>query len=447
MNSISQVVTDRECAESNVAREYSLLRETVTSQFDGRVWFMTDACASVIASLMLVDLPNPIGLNLVDGPSSEKTTVLSFFYDLPQVYRSDSFTPASFVSQAAQVRESKLAKVDLLPRIRHKCLIVPELAPLFGADKEKLLENFSILTRVFDGEGLIRSGGVHGSRGYTGDYHFVWLGATTPIRPHVWKTMGNLGSRFLFLTAESGRTHEDDVSRAVDSILRDVPYREKLLACREAVSRFFEWLKGSLGNGQFERSIVWNNRAESEGLLRGIGELASVTAAARSTVSVWRTDDGGDIEVDFTVPIKEAPYRLFNVLYGLARGHALLSGRTRLTADDLPTVVGVALSSMPDDRRRVLDLMLSRGHPEKQTDLGQITSTEVREILGFSQPKARTIIDTLGVLKVGEVTRGSSHTPSKLELSPQFKWLLSDEFMRHREVWAQVTSPPGGTLF
>ena len=134
---IPQAIIDKTFNENGVFREYQKLRETIVSLFDERVWFMTEACASVIATLMLEDLSNPIGLNLVDGPSSEKTTVLSFFYDLPCVYRSDSFTPACFVSHAANVKTEKLPSIDLLPRIRHKCLVVPELAPTFGADRER----------------------------------------------------------------------------------------------------------------------------------------------------------------------------------------------------------------------------------------------------------------------------------------------------------------------
>ena len=206
MTSVPKIVAEREFGLTNVADQYLCLKEKITSLFDARVWFMTDACMSVIASLMLKDPAKPIGLNLVDGPSSDKTTALSFFNNLPHVYRSDDFSPAVFVTQTANVSEKKLPKVDLLPKIRHKCFVVPELAPLFGADKDELLKSFSILTRVFDGEGLKRDGGVHGSRGYEGDYHFTWLGATTPIRPHVCRLTGNLGRRFLFLTAESGPT-------------------------------------------------------------------------------------------------------------------------------------------------------------------------------------------------------------------------------------------------
>ena len=92
---------------------------------------------------------------------------------------------------------------------------MPELAPLFGLRNEDLLENFSILTRVLDGQGLTTDSGVHGHRGHTGDFLFAWIGCTTPIEHRVWKTMGKLGSRFLFLEMPT-------TSRATPSSSSDV---------------------------------------------------------------------------------------------------------------------------------------------------------------------------------------------------------------------------------
>ena len=87
----------------------------------------------------------------------------------------------------------KLAEVDLLPRIRHKVFLVPELAPLFGLRNEDLLESFSILTRVLDGQGLSTDSAFTANAVTSGDYLFAWIGCTTPIPHSVWKTMGKLG--------------------------------------------------------------------------------------------------------------------------------------------------------------------------------------------------------------------------------------------------------------
>ena len=136
---------------------------------------------ATIACLLLDDLPHCIGLNFVGPPASAKTTVLDFFDTLSMVHRTDNFTPASFVSHYAGKTAEDLSKIDLLPRIKGKCILIPELAPLFSARHEDLMKNFGTITRVFDGRGFESESGVHGHRGYSGDFLFAWLGATTPL--------------------------------------------------------------------------------------------------------------------------------------------------------------------------------------------------------------------------------------------------------------------------
>ena len=68
MTEIPNDVAEREFSDSPndrspVKREYGNLRSVVVREFDERVWIMLDSCISVIAALMLEDLPNPIGLN------------------------------------------------------------------------------------------------------------------------------------------------------------------------------------------------------------------------------------------------------------------------------------------------------------------------------------------------------------------------------------------------
>ena len=91
----------------------------------------------------------------------------------------------------------------MLPRIRYKTLIVRDLAPIFGAKEDALLEMVGRLTRALDGEGLETDTGVHGQRGYKGDYLFMMLAGSTPLSPRVYKVLGTLGSRLFFLQLHS----------------------------------------------------------------------------------------------------------------------------------------------------------------------------------------------------------------------------------------------------
>jgi hypothetical protein len=118
-----------------------------------------DIALSVCATLLLEENTNPIALILVGGPSSSKTTVADLFADHKVAYVSDNFTPASFVSHAANVTSKNLEKVDLLPRIKHKLLVTPELAPIFRGKDDELASRFSTITRVLDGHGLMTDSG------------------------------------------------------------------------------------------------------------------------------------------------------------------------------------------------------------------------------------------------------------------------------------------------
>ena len=160
-----------------------------------------EVCLSVVAQLLINDVSNPFALALVDVPSSGKTITLNFFSGIDElIYTTDNFTPAAFVSNASNVSRADLNKIDLLPRIQYKTMVVRELGAIFGAKDDDLIKSFGILTRALDGEGLETDSGTHGKRGYKGDYLFMFLGGTTPIPPRVFKVMGNIGSRLFFLS-------------------------------------------------------------------------------------------------------------------------------------------------------------------------------------------------------------------------------------------------------
>ena len=99
--------------------------------------------------LLLNDVFNPFALAIVDVPSSGKTIILNFFDGLPELtYTTDNFTAAAFVSHASNVKREDLDKVDLLPRIRYRTLVVRELGSIFGAKDDDLIKSFGILTRI-----------------------------------------------------------------------------------------------------------------------------------------------------------------------------------------------------------------------------------------------------------------------------------------------------------
>ncbi len=102
------------------------------------------------------------------------------------------------MSHASNQTSERLAKNDLLPKLKNKILVTKELAPLFRGRDKDLEERFSILIGVLDGEGFVSDSGVHGRRGVETAVVFNWLGATTPIPRQTHRLMSQLGTRLLF---------------------------------------------------------------------------------------------------------------------------------------------------------------------------------------------------------------------------------------------------------
>jgi hypothetical protein len=308
----------------------------------------------------------------------------------------------------------------MLPRIKGKVLITPDLTTLFGAKAEDLAETFSILTRVLDGQGLTIDSGVYGSRGYEGDYMFSWIGATTPIPHKVWDLFGNLGARMYFMEIiPKSKTNEDYVAD-----LTGANYQDKVETCNQATLRF---LKGIWR----EERLKWEPANDDKQLLNKLVQVAKIVTKLRGKVNLVVKQGYFKEEVNFSTPIIEEPARCIQSLYTLMRGRALLQGRKQISTEDLPIVFDVALSSAPWERLLAFSFML---------DKEEVVTTDLEKNLKCSRNKAlmtmRTL-ETLGLvdLKVKHVdTRGGMQSGYSMKLKPEFKWFQSKEF---KALWRQ----------
>jgi hypothetical protein len=390
------------------------VRRIILEQFGEIVWDMTEVALTVANTLLFKDVVNPKGIIFEGVPSSQKTTVFGFLEGLDEiVYLCDSFTPKSFVSHAAKVKREMLKNIDLLPRIKHKLLLIPEMAPVFGKRHEDLLENLSILTRVFDGRGLSTDSGIQGRRSLTGDYYFAMLAATTPIEWRVWKLMGKLGSRLLvYAVPEENET--------VDSLLRDIktsdPYVKRCQVCKEVIHKFLRYMWHIHGG---PRKVDWDNSKDENKLFEMIAQVARFSTTARSIVSVWK--DGDDEKYSYRRPVIEGKKRMTTLLYDLAKSHALTFGRDCINVDDVTFVIQLGLMSMPEDRRLACRLLLS----ETETPKGTVTATEIESGLGISTNTAKSLMMTLQVLGIGRLETDPYY---KLILSEEYEWFLGDDF-------------------
>jgi 5S rRNA maturation endonuclease (ribonuclease M5) len=250
---------------------------------------------SVLAQLLLNDVANPFALAYVDVPASGKTITLNFFTKPEELsYTTDYFSAAAFVSHATNVRREELSSVDLLPRIRFKTAIVRELNSILGAKEDDLIKTMGILTRVLDGEGLETDSGVHGRRGYSGDYTFMLLAGTTPIQPRVFKVMGNFGSRLFFLSLRSPDTDNDELI----ALNRGKDRKLKENECRKITENFLRTLWSANPQG-----VEWNKENDPDNCLRVIARCARLLASLRGAINVYRIDTtSGDEKLSHSVP-------------------------------------------------------------------------------------------------------------------------------------------------
>jgi hypothetical protein len=368
---------------------------------------------SASATLLLEDITNCTALIYVGPPSAGKTTVAEMFTDAQVegrdlVYVSDDFTAAAFVSGAAQKTADELKQIDLLPRIRHRVLVTPELAPVFRGKEVELMSKFSIITRVLDGHGLRRDSGTHGGRGYRGDYTFAWLGCTTPFDRTVWKVMAQLGSRLFFLILETDGS--DDELTLMAELAGPSDYRYRHATCKAAVSKF---LGGLFTRNGGVRGVKWNRSLDDPRAREWIVRCGMLLAPTRGLRSEPETEE----------PIStESPKRATQILYNLARGHALVHGRRALTMEDVPLVARIAASSMPTERSRVFRALALE-------EMGFIGTGQVREALRVkTDDTARSLMEDLEQLGIVEYQRGTSGKPGTIRFNEKWGWCGSEEF-------------------
>lgn len=377
--------------------------------------FSAEIGLSTIAQVLINDVTNPFAVVLVDVPSAGKTITINFFAEIEGLtYATDKFTPASFVSNAANVKKEMLKEVDLLPRIQYKMFLIRDLATLFSKRDDDLNECLGILTRVLDGEGFNTDSGIHGRRQYVGEYLFMLLAASTPISPRVWKMMGNLGSRLFFLNMNSKDKSDIELADQLGS----TAYKTKEKLCQEATRLLLETLWS-----QHPEGIEWDNAGDEHELKIIIGRCARLLACLRGVINLWKERGEDGVEYSFTTPTIEKPDRINQLFYNLCRGHAVVNGRKQLTKDDVRLAVELAIDSAPTIRTRLLRALFEMG--------GEICTTEVEEVLRCSKPTALKEMETLkilGICNIRQESQGRVGEPEKImKLNDGFAWFLSNE--------------------
>lgn len=124
---------------------------------------------------------------------------------------------------------------------------------------------------------------------------------------------------------------------------------------KEVMKRKKQDLESGKIKGSRLLKMKWDRGKDDSQAKQCIAELAVLLSHLRCDVKTWR--EGSDI--GFSASLPEHPQRAAEILFNLAKGHALLYGRNFVTMEDIPIVVKTVLSTAEIDRVKVFSLLLA----------------------------------------------------------------------------------------
>jgi hypothetical protein len=419
----------------NLRKKYNKLYEIVRENLPN-LWDSLEFELSIAKILNIKDCTLPFAGIVLGRPSSFKTVGIEMFRKWKNVFYTDNFSAKAFVSHSTAVKREQLEEIDLLPKIKNKLFLTPELSPTFTKKDDDLVEILGILTRVLDGQGYESDTGAHGHRGYHGEYMFVWIGAAVDIPYKVHKYLGTLGPKLYFLRLPNVEKNEDEY---LDQVNSD-NFLLKTSLIREALIDYLEWFE-KCPEAIIENKITkitWNFDKDDEMTKRFIIRLGILLAHLRGVIPTWETRDPESQGLDYayTFATIEEPDRAINQLRNLARGHALSQGRNYITKEDISLVIKVVLSTASTERVRIFELLLAFG--------GSLTTRQVVDYLNTSSNTAkRTMAEFKAIGLVNIETEPSEHgEPQKrMILDDKFEWFLSEEFKDLKSTYRKNFTP------
>jgi predicted transcriptional regulator len=409
------------------------LKLTTNDNFSD-LWDSVEFVLSVKNILHIKNCTLPFAGIILGSPSSSKTIGLELLRDKDNTFYTDSFSAKSFVSHSTSIKREDLVHVDLLPKIKNKIFLSPELSPTFSKKDDEVIEILGIFIRVLDGRGYESDTGAHGHRGYTGEFMFVWIGAAVDVPRKVHKYLAALGPKLYFYRVPKSKKTEQDYIKELEG----EEFGPKFEKIKNKLSEYLEWfdlypietLDNQNNNALLK--IPWDDKKDDKKAYTFIVRLAQILAPLRGTLTTWETRDTQGTEYAYALPIVEEPSRAITQLKNLARGHALISGRNYITLDDIPILIKVVLSTASIERVKIFDLLLSAD--------GQLSTSQITKALDISSNTAkRTMTEFKGLGIVDWVQEDDGDNGAKfgygynnlekiVKLKNKFLWFLTDEF-------------------
>src|SRR5918994_3113635 len=406
--------------QSKLREIYSNIRDEVQNTMP-EIWPGLEFELSILRILSIEGCTLPFIGIILGRPSSYKTVIISLLKKWPNTFYTDNFTARSFVSHSTAVNsKEELEEIDMLPKVRNKLFLTPELSPIFTTKEEDLVQLLGIITRVADGHGYVSDSGAHGHRGYDEDIMLCWVGAAVDIPYKVYKLLGNLGAKLYFFRMKFDEQTPDEL---LDYATTDQQFDGKLLQVKNALFDYLKWFE--IGPNVLPK-IKWDWSSDSRDALKYIVMMADLLSYLRCVAQVWETRESQGSDYAYSISQREKPNRAITCLSNLARGHALLTGRNYITLDDIPMIIKTALDTAPIERVSLFSLLIANN--------GTLTTTQIIDSLKVSRP---TALRTMAEFKaIGLVEMEDFHEPERsnltkrIILNPRFNWFLADPMIK-----------------
>jgi hypothetical protein len=402
---------------SKLREKYQNLCEVVDRNIP-ELWPGLEFELSILRILNILGCTLPLIGIILGRPSTSKTVTISLLRKWPCTYYSDNFTAKAFVSHSTAVAsKDELEQIDMLPKIKDKLFLTPELSPMFSAKDDDLIQILGNITRIADGQGLMTDSGVYGQRGYDEKLMFTWVGAVVDVPHKVYKLLGNLGAKLYFFRMPYTSKTEDELVKQTNE-----DFDTKFGEIQSALFDYLIWFE--IGPDLTEDAssglpkMKWDESKDDSEAKKFIARSAILLSHLRCVANRWDTENTQGSHYGYSVSLQEDPSRAAVLLTNLAKGHALLEGINYISKKDVPIVIKTVLSTAQIERASIFSLLLANH--------GSLTTSQITEYLNISKPTAlKTMAEIKAVRLVDEDWVGPE---KRVILRPEFNWFLSQEF-------------------
>jgi len=322
----------------------------------------------------------PVWLFLIGAPGGTKTELLRAFQGEP-FYTISTLTPQTLISGL-----NTKGKVDLLPNLNGKVLIVKDFTSILSRDSQEQAQIFADLRGCYDGYLEKAFGSGVGKKSYHAKFDLI--AGVTPAIDMYRVIHGILGERFL-----KCRIHTDE-AKAIDKAA-------ELMGKEDA-------MRTSLANGVSDCIAYYAKRIKElpiptcdGNFLEQIKALGNITAKLRSEVARDR------YHTVLYYPEAEIGTRLTKQLLKLAQALAIFYEHANIGHDEIRCLIRIARDSIPRQRLEIVKVVVDTEEYLDSTKVGEVSNTPTQT--------AKETLEELWMLKL--IDRQGANT---------FEWRLKE---------------------